>query len=191
LTVPGTLTSLDRTLISSTAIAPKELPVHRRLFRCIFTGVLSITLNCLAVAQDGEVVSNVLPITRVQAENILANRDSIAESLDKQISRISDPRLAVVLQDVRATATDPSEWRWYSRDHGILLAISVRERLGISAKVEGAKTLADIVRRLINQNGWGNPNVQVVLIEPESPCDCRRPCDIRSANAPAVACNCR
>ena len=165
--------------------------MHRHFVRCLVVALSCSPWCCLAADPEGEPVSNVLPLSRAQSGQILANADSIAESLDKQITRVSDPRLAVVLEDVRAMAADPSEWRWYSRDHGILLAISVRERLGIAAKVDGAKALADIVRRLINQNGWGNPHVQVVLIEPESPCDCSRPCDNRSAVAPAFACDCR
>jgi hypothetical protein len=168
----------------------KEFSVHRRLLPCLVLSLSCLPVVCRSADPERERASNVLPITRAQAENILANRDSIAESLDKQISRIDDPRLAVVLQDVRAAATDPSEWRWYSRDHGILLAISVRERLGIAEHVEGAKALADIVRRLINQNGWGNPSVQVVLIEPESPIIGGGSIAACTAVAPVITCEC-
>jgi len=165
--------------------------MHRHLFRCLVVGLSCMPLGVLAAEPDGEPVSNVLPLTRDQSAQILANAGTIAESLDKQISRVRDPRLAVVLGDVRAAMPDPSEWRWYSRDHGILLAVSVRERLGIAAKVDGTKALADIVRRLINQNGWGNPDVQVVLIEPEKPCPAARTCTACSAGAQVFACDCR
>ena len=56
----------------------------------------------------------------------------------------------------------------------------------------GEKILADVVRRLINQNGWGNPPVKVVLIEPELP---QRSPDVvlqattRYAAVPMCGCN--
>lgn len=111
-----------------------------------------------------------LPISRGQAERILADTDTLASELQMQISEARGPGQSIVLDDVRSVMSHSSEWRWYSRDHGILVAIPVRERLGIGSKVDGEKALEDIVRRLVNQNGWGNPPVQVIFIEPEVPC---------------------
>lgn len=37
------------------------------------------------------------------------------------------------------------------------------------ADINGEQVLTDVVRRLINQRGLGNPPVRVVLIEPEEP----------------------
>jgi hypothetical protein len=70
-----------------------------------------------------------------------------------------------------------------------LLAIPVRERLGIAARANAENLLADIVRRLIYQRGWGNPLVQVVFIEPEIPCHV--PCAGATFASAGAACDCR
>jgi hypothetical protein len=95
--------------------------------------------------------------------------DRLVEAATTEVKRSGDRFRIAAFDDVRDVMAHASEWIWYSRDNGVLLAIPVRERLGIAAKVEGEKALADVVRRLINQAGWGNPPVQVVLIEPDEP----------------------
>jgi len=109
------------------------------------------------------------PLTRASAAQILANTDSIAEDLIRQIKSLRNPGEAAVVDDLHDVIANSSDWEWYSRDHGILLAIPVKERLGLHTSYSGEKVLADVVRRLIHQRGWGNPPVQVVLIEPKYP----------------------
>ena len=105
------------------------------------------------------------PLSRDRATQILASTDVIAEALTRQIKSHSNR----YVDDVRNVMSHSSEWEWYSRDRGILLAIPVKERLGLFTSYDGEKVLADVVRRLINQKGWGNPPVQVVFIEPQLP----------------------
>lgn len=109
------------------------------------------------------------PLTRAGASEILANTDSVAEGLERMMRKPGNPRDEAIFADVKDVMAHSSEWRWYSRDKGILLAIPVRERLGIADRVTAEHHLADIIRRLIYQKGWGNPPVQVVFIEPEVP----------------------
>ena len=106
--------------------------------------------------------------------------DRLVEAATLEVKRTGSPSQIAAFDDVRDVMAHASEWRWYTRDSGILLAIPVRERLGIAAKVEGETALADVVRRLINQAGWGNPPVQVVLVASEEPRQERRldpPCE--------------
>lgn len=112
--------------------------------------------------------------------------DGLVEATRTEVKRTGNQLRIAMFDDVRDVVAHASEWRWFSRDNGVLLAIPVRERLGISAKVEGERALAEVVRRLINQAGWGNPPVQVVLTEhkeshpthpPTPPC-CSIPCTV-------------
>jgi len=142
-------------------------------FRFIAVGlVLTACLASQGRADEG--VDDARPatrdtLTRGRAAEILASTGTIAEDLSRQITSLRDPAEAAAIDDVRDVLSQAAEWRWYSRDHGILLAIPVRERLGLLARYDGEEALADVVRRLINQKGWGNPPVQVVFIEPELP----------------------
>jgi hypothetical protein len=116
--------------------------------------------------------------------------DGLVEMTTLEFKRARNPSQIAAFDDVRDVMAHASEWRWYSRDRGILLAIPVREGLGIEAKVEGERALADVVRRLINQAGWGNPPVQVVLVEGEVPCcECPR-CPPCVPSPPIVPCAC-
>lgn len=114
------------------------------------------------------------PLTRGGAAEILANTDTVAEGLERMVKKPGNSRDEAIFADVSDVMAHASEWRWYSRDRGILLAIPVRERLGIAAQATAEEHLADIVRRLIYQQGWGDPPVQVIFIEPERPL--LRPC---------------
>jgi len=117
--------------------------------------------------------------------------DTLIETAAKQVRRSGDASRIAAFEDVRDVMAHASEWRWYSRDTGILLAIPVRERLGIPARIEGESALADVVRRLINQAGWGNPPVQVLLVEPEQPCPERPACPSCECRSPVATCDCR
>ena len=102
--------------------------------------------------------------------------NGLVDAASTEVKRTGNPSRIAEFDDVRDVMTHATEWRWYSRDNGILLAIPIRERLGIVARAEGEKTLADVVRRLINQAGWGNPPVQVILVGTEEPCHQRLLC---------------
>jgi len=152
-------------------------------------------------ADDEAAPANPRPLTsltRGHAAQILADTDTLAEDLSKQIKNLRNPAEATLVDDLRDVLSHSSEWEWYSRDRGILLAIPVKERLGLLTSYDGEKVLADVVRRLINQKGWGNPPVQVVLIEPEYPITAR--CCLAGQAAfdpahnltqPVGLCNCR
>lgn len=164
--------------------------MHRR-FIARFVLASCCLVSAGFAAEPSAQLPQVEPMSRARAARVFESADTIAENLERQIAASRDPGLAVILDDLRSVMTPPAEWRWYSRDHGILLAISVREQLGIATKAEGEKALADIVRRLINQNGWGNPPVQVVLREPEIVFLKPRPCTMIPVNAAAIPCDCR
>jgi hypothetical protein len=143
----------------------------RRIAACL---VLASCLVSPCFAADDDEAADVRPmavepLTRGRAAEILDNSSDVAEALVRQIKNLRNPTEAAVVDDVRDSLTHSSEWRWYSRDHGLLLAIPVKERLSVFTSYDGEKVLADVVRRLINQKGWGNPPVQVVFIEPELP----------------------
>lgn len=141
-----------------------------RIAACL---VLALCLVSPCLAADEETANvkqtRVEPLTRGRAAQILAETDTIAEDLLKQMKNLRNPAEAALVDDLSEVLAHSSEWEWYSRDHGILLAIPVKERLGLLTSYDGEKVLADVVRRLINQKGGGNPPVQVVLIEPKLP----------------------
>jgi hypothetical protein len=140
------------------------------VFACL-VAASCLASPCLAADEETAPVrpTRVEPLTRSRAAEILADTDTIAEDLLKQMKNLRNPAEAALVDDLSAVLSHSSEWEWYSRDHGILLAIPVKERLGLLTSYDGEKVLADVVRRLINQKGGGNPPVQVVLIEPKLP----------------------
>lgn len=139
-----------------------------------FVRTLAVTacltpMLCLAEESGSGSETSVQPLTRAGASEILANTDSVAEGIERMMRKPGNPRDEAIFADVKDVMAHSSEWRWYSRDKGILLAIPVRERLGIADRATAEDHLADIIRRLIYQKGWGNPPMQVVFIEPERP----------------------
>jgi hypothetical protein len=151
---------------------------------------VGLTVRCLGddAAADGSPATRDV-LTRGRAAEVLAQTDTLAEDLSRQITTLRNPAEAAAIDDVRDVLSQAPEWRWYSRDHGILLAIPVRERLGLVARYDGEAALADVVRRLINQKGWGNPPVQVVFIEPELPSPVER-ASLERPGGVAFPCDC-
>lgn len=121
------------------------------------------------IAQDGLESSTptaTRSLTRGRASEILASGAVLSADVARQIETLRDPYEAEIVDDVRDVLADSYEWRWYFRDGGILLAIPVKERLALLAGYDREQVFADVVRRLINQKGFGNPPVQVVFVEP-------------------------
>lgn len=143
----------------------------RRLAACL------ILVPCLAVPcraaddQPASAARSLQPLTRARAAQILAGTSALGDDVTRQMKNLKNPYESAVIDDVSDVLSDSSEWQWYSRDHGVLLAIPVKERLGMLASYSGEKVLADVVRRLLNQNGLGNPPVQVVFLEPHDPAE--------------------
>jgi hypothetical protein len=156
-----------------------------RIAVMLITSAFLRTAVCCAQDDVAAVRSSAIePLTRGRAAQILANTDAIADDLTRQIKSLRNPAEAAVIDDIGDVLAHSSEWQWFSRDRGILLAIPVKERLGLLSSYEGEKVLADIVRRLISQKSWGNPPVQVVLIEP------RLPAPVGGGFAGQSACRC-
>lgn len=159
----------------------------------LFSGGLRVAM-CAAVALVAARLSAAAPHgadAALRLPAMMPGIDTLVDTAAKQVRRSGDASRIAAFDDVRDVMALASEWRWYSRDNGILLAIPVRERLGIPAKIEGESALADVVRRLINQAGWGNPPVQVVLVEPEQPCHERPVCPSCECRSPVATCDCR
>lgn len=162
----------------------------------------SLSVICLASTSEGNQASDkpvgeaeLLPLSRSQAAQILAQSDTIAAKLDEQMRSPQRPRTpeeteaALVVAGLSGVAVHPSQWRWYARDGRILAAVPLKERLGLTESVTAEQVLAVIIAGVINQIGLGYPDVQVVLIEPEyppQPSGCAVACPV----PPAVACGC-
>lgn len=110
------------------------------------------------------------PLTRGRGTAIVANSDVIADELAQYVKEPHVARDEAILDDVRDVMTPASEWRWYWRDHSLLVAVPVRERLRYGVRSNAEALLAIATRRAIHERGWGSPPVQVVFIEPEVPC---------------------
>jgi hypothetical protein len=59
----------------------------------------------------------------------------------------------------------PQQWRYYSRDGGTLIAISVSQDLVLTERSAGEQAVAEVASRLIRQGG-GETAVTVVFVEP-------------------------
>lgn len=95
--------------------------------------------------------------------------------------------------DITELFEAPQHWRYYSRDGGTLVAISVSQDLVATEQSAAKKSLADIAGRLIRQGG-GETEVTVVFIEPfdqevTAPPPVRRP--LQFVPIPTPPCGCR
>jgi hypothetical protein len=106
------------------------------------------------------------------ADRIIADSDAYGVDAQRKIAESTDSDLA----DVSDVIDHASQWRYYSRDRGVMVAIPVKQRLNYADRVEAEKKIASIYERLVNQRE-DQPiegAIRVVFIEPASPCACPR-----------------
>jgi hypothetical protein len=87
----------------------------------------------------------------------------------------------------------PQQWRYYSRDGGTLIAISVSQDLVRTERSAGEQAVAEVASRLIRQGG-GETDVTVVFVEPSDLATLApRPVQHlpRLIPAPVMPCGCR
>ena len=87
----------------------------------------------------------------------------------------------------------PQQWRYYSRDGGTLIAISVSQDLVLTERSAGEQAVAEVASRLIRQGG-GETAVTVVFVEPSDLATLApRPVQLppRFILAPLLPCGCR
>lgn len=87
----------------------------------------------------------------------------------------------------------PQQWRYYSRDGGTLIAISVSQDLVLTERSAGEQAVAEVASRLIRQGG-GETDVTVVFVEPSDLATLApRPVQLppRFILAPLLPCGCR
>lgn len=135
--------------------------------------VLACPLPCVALAAepgDTTFLPRVEPLTRGRGEALVANSGALADAVGRFIQHPEAARDEAILDDVRGVMASPSEWRWYYRDHGLMVAVPVSERLAYGTRRNAEALLSSAIRRTAYEQGSGNPPVQVVFIEPEVPC---------------------
>ena len=145
------------------------------LARRFATLVLAFALPfpCLAVADEPGITSflpRVEPLTRGRGEALVANSSTLADDVARFIQQPEAARDEAILDDVRGVMASTSEWRWYYRDHALMVAVPVSERLAYGTRRNAEALLAGAIRRAAYEQGAGTPPVQVVFIEPEVPC---------------------
>lgn len=134
-------------------------------------------------------------ISKTVAESILSTSETLGQRIQKQIKAItgdSDSAL-VSIQDVIEPA---SNWRYYYRDRGILIAIPVKQRLPYLDRFHGEIEVATLAERLVLQsdNQRIEGAIRVVFIEPQPECPHRRTIHPQISITPAAAetaCGCR
>ncbi len=104
-----------------------------------------------------------------RAGRIVADGASIGDEIVRELAGLSDPNEAAIVEDVLDVLPHPSEWRWYQRDHGLLIALDVRKRLGITEASVGRDAIEAVAREVLERQGHGRPDVRVVFIEPAYP----------------------
>lgn len=128
---------------------------------------------CLAAADEPGITSflpRVEPLTRGRGEALVANSSTLADDVARFIQQPEAARDEAILDDVRGVMASTSEWRWYYRDHALMVAVPVSERLAYGTRRNAEALLAGAIRRAAYEQGAGTPPVQVVFIEPEVPC---------------------
>lgn len=133
-------------------------------------------------------------ISKTVAESILATSETLGQRIQKQITAIkgdSDSAL-VSVQDVIEPS---SNWRYYYRDRGILIAIPVKQRLSYLDRFNGEIEVATLAERLVlqSENQRIEGAVRVVFIEPQPECRYRRTIHSQAFNTAAaaeMACGC-
>ena len=88
---------------------------------------------------------------------------------------------------------NPQQWRYYARDGGTLIAISVSQDLVLTERSAGEQAVAEVASRLIQQGG-GETDVTVVFVEPSDLATLApRPVQLlpRLIPAPVMPCGCR
>lgn len=160
---------------------PRPSPVRFHLLAAFL-----IVASCLGTpgvaaesASDAR-ASGVEPLTRGRAAAIIASTGELAEALEQRLDASLKPfqpletpaaraEDGATLDDVRGALASAWEWRWYSRDGGVLVAIPARQRVGTLARARFEALAARMVREVLLERYLANPPVQVVLIEPELP----------------------
>lgn len=133
----------------------------------------ALSFPCLAQTVDqGDTafLPRVEPLTRGRGTALVANSSALADDVARLIQQPEAARDEAILDDVRDVMASTSEWRWYYRDHGLMVAVPVRERLAYGTRRNAEALLAQTIRRAAYEQGAGAPPVQVVFIEPEVPC---------------------
>lgn len=98
-------------------------------------------------------------------DEVMADTVTFAAAIDTQIRRIDDRAPLRDVETVLPDMANSSEWRFHSRQGGLLVAIPVTRNLTASEKYGGEREVVDVVERLIRQRGFSG-RVQVVFIEP-------------------------
>ena len=93
---------------------------------------------------------------------ITTSPTAFSENLLEKFADRSNPSAALA-----EVFEPPANWRYYRRDGGTLVAISVSEELLFTERVAGEKAMADIAQRLIRQGG-DNGLITAVFVEPFS-----------------------
>jgi hypothetical protein len=103
------------------------------------------------------------------AATILADSADLGERIRDQLSGQTGTNNPGI-RGIRADLEDPSQWRYYSRDRGILIAISVKRNLYYADKQAGELAIAEIVERLIQQKNDVSVagGIRVIFIEPDA-----------------------
>lgn len=121
-----------------------------------------------------------------RAGQIVADATSLGDEMVRELGNLADPTEAAILEDVLDAVPYPSEWRWYPRDRGLLIAAPVRKRLGITETSVGSDAIEAVARRVLERQGHGRPDVRVVFIEPEYPPVARGRAGVGGSGAGAV-----
>lgn len=103
------------------------------------------------------------------ASAILVDSADLGERIREQINGPTGTKNSVI-RGVRGDLDDPSQWRFYSRDRGILIAITVKRNLYYAEKQAGELAIAEIIERLIQQKNDVSVagGIRVIFIEPDA-----------------------
>jgi hypothetical protein len=133
-------------------------------------------------------------ISRSVAESILAKSDALGQRISKQIMDVTGGGESALLS-LQDSIEHSSQWRYYYRDRGILIAIPVKQQLSYMDRFDGEIEIARLAERLVLQsdNQRIEGAIRVVFIEPQPECRFRN--SIHSAvhgspSAAVTACGC-
>lgn len=133
-------------------------------------------------------------IPKPVAEAIIAKAESLGERIQRQVNSSRD--VDSKLTELSGVIEHSSQWRYYHRDRGILIAISVNKRLNYLDRLAAEDEIAGLAERLVLQSDDQSVagGIRVVFIEPESACTCPRSAMSQTGGMPVgvgTACGCR
>lgn len=138
------------------------------MVRCMLICVVFM----IAASARADLTREQASIPKRLADRIVAESGSLGADAQRKIADSDD----VALADASEKMEHASQWRYYSRDRGVMVAIPMKQRLNYADRLVAEKKVADLFESLVYQREDQSVKgaIRVVFIEPAGSCACPR-----------------